>query len=110
MWLVTGRVFLGLGVVLTFLLLLGRNWVRVFFTIAGAIVIVTTIIDIAMSDFRSAYEYLDMAVSVAATVLLWLPSSNRFFRDKGAVRAALKRERYRDKAWLRPESTGSPLV
>lgn len=78
--------FLALNVFISFSVRAGRNWARLLLTALSVIGIVNIVVSIVTRDFRSPLLYVDEVLSDAAVVLLWLSSSNEFFREVRADR------------------------
>lgn len=90
--------FLALNVFISFAVLGGRNWARLLLTFLSVVGIVYVVASIVTFDLPSPLVYADVVLSDAAVVLLWLPSSNVYFRQVRADRAQYRT----DQVALRP--------
>ena len=90
--------FLALNVFISFAVLAGRSWARLLLTLLSVVGTVYVVVSIVTFDLLSPLVYADAVLSDAAVVLLWLPSSNVFFRQVRAARAQYRT----DQVALRP--------
>ncbi|WP_251041873.1 hypothetical protein [Arthrobacter sp. ISL-30] len=64
----------------------GQEWARLALTILAAVSLLLTIIGAASMGGQGGGNYFGFILSVAATVLMWLPNSQSWFKSvKGAV-------------------------
>lgn len=86
-------------VALAFLVLHGRNWARIVTTVFAAIGVVQVVVQLAIGVDSPISDYASDALSVGEVVLLWLPTSNQYFRDSKRLRAERKAQRLSTPIW-----------
>jgi hypothetical protein len=69
----------------------GRNWARILQTVLLPLQIGLVVFDVLTEPVSyDALDYLLIAMSIAAVILLWTPSSRRYFADVSAERRRAK--------------------
>jgi hypothetical protein len=75
---------IGLRVLFAFAVRQGANWARILLTLGAALSV------IGLGAGFTVISLVLVAIAAGTAVLLWLPSSNAFFRDVAADKAELK--------------------